>query len=141
MKNVTNNTPEELIIDSTVPTANPPESDWTSTIATTWKPAATRVQEMYFDLFRRDTCLGYIGMTHIMAAAWSTDAGQRIGAAFEIEGGGGGGVTPPSAPINLTVSPSGIRLPEMDVVYAFIIALLLAGVIGLRPRRPRRPRA
>jgi len=36
-------------------------------------------------------CRGWIGLSHYMYAAWTTDAGQRIGAASEIEGGGGGG--------------------------------------------------
>lgn len=43
--------------------------------------------------FRRnngDFCDGYIAQSHFLAAAWSSNAGQRIGAATEIEGGGGG---------------------------------------------------
>jgi len=38
-----------------------------------------------------NTCRGWIGLSHYMYAAWTTDSGQRIGAASEIEGGGGGG--------------------------------------------------
>lgn len=38
-----------------------------------------------------DACPGYFAHTHFLAAAWSSNAGQRIGAATEIEGGGGGG--------------------------------------------------
>jgi hypothetical protein len=85
-KDVTNNLPEELIIDSTIPTTQPPgNGDWSATTAATWKPSSTRVNEVYFDLFRRDFCNGYIGLTHLMAAAWSTDSGQRIGPACEVE--------------------------------------------------------
>jgi hypothetical protein len=44
------------------------------------------------------TCRGWIGLSHYMYAGWTADAGQRIGAAEEIEGeggseGGGGGQT------------------------------------------------
>jgi hypothetical protein len=37
------------------------------------------------------SCLGWIGLSHYMMAGWTSNAGQRIGAASEIEGGGGGG--------------------------------------------------
>jgi hypothetical protein len=36
-------------------------------------------------------CGGWLGISHYMYAGWTTNAGQRIGAASEIEGGGGGG--------------------------------------------------
>jgi hypothetical protein len=47
-------------------------------------------------------CRGWIGISHYMMAGWTTNAGQRIGAAREIESGGGGGTIPP--PTNLKVS-------------------------------------
>lgn len=51
-------------------------------------------------------CVGWRGLSHLMIAGWDTDAGQRIGAAAEIESGQGGGGTgtPPPAPTNLTIS-------------------------------------
>lgn len=103
MKNITDDLPEVTIIDSTVPTTQPAGAGWTSTIATTMKPSATNWDQVFFDLFRRDTCAGFKGMSHIMTAAWSTDSGQRIGAASEIEGGGGGDTVPPVPPTNLRV--------------------------------------
>jgi hypothetical protein len=36
-------------------------------------------------------CRGWVGLSHYMMAGWTSDAGQRIGAASEIETGGGGG--------------------------------------------------
>lgn len=110
MKNVTLNTPEQLIIDSTVPTAQrgTPASSfppWSSTMATTMHPTSgDNMDQMYINLFRRDTCSGYKGMSHLLFAAWSTDAGQRINAATEIEGGSGGDTTAPVSPANLRVS-------------------------------------
>jgi hypothetical protein len=52
------------------------------------------------------SCSGWRGVSHFMIAGWDTNAGQRIGAAAEIEGGssGGGEVTPPPAPTNLRFS-------------------------------------
>lgn len=48
-------------------------------------------------------CQGWLGISHYMMAGWTTNAGQRIGAATEMEGGGSD-TTPPAAPTNLTVS-------------------------------------
>ena len=107
-KNVTDNTPEEKIIDTSMPTSQPVGQQWGTTQATTLKPGR-QVNEIWFDLFRRDVCSGYVGVSHIMGAAWATDAGQRIGAAAEIEGTTGsssavnsGGIAP-SAPGTLTI--------------------------------------
>lgn len=49
-------------------------------------------------------CNGWRGASHIMYAGWNTDAGQRIGAAVEVEGGGADPAQP-QAPRNL-------RIPE-----------------------------
>jgi len=84
-KNVTNNLPEEKIIDTSMATSQPVGSLWDSTIASIFKPL-TRMNDIFIDSFRRDTCDGYVGYTHLLSAAWNTDAGQRIGAATEIEG-------------------------------------------------------
>ena len=97
-RNITDNTPEQKIIDTSMPTSQPVGSQWGTTQATTLKPGK-RVVDIWFDPFRRDVCSGYIGLTHIMGAAWDTDAGQRIGPAIEVEGGpGGGGSVPLAAP-------------------------------------------
>ena len=48
------------------------------------------------------SCQGWLGISHYMMAGWTTDAGQRIGAATEVEGGGGA-IKPPAAPTNLKV--------------------------------------
>ena len=86
MKNVTNNTAEVTVIDTSVPTTQPVGDSWTSTLATTLKPIAGDIKQLYIDSFRNGSCGGYLGFSHHLAAAWSTDAGQRIGAAREIEG-------------------------------------------------------
>jgi hypothetical protein len=105
MKNVTDNLPERTIIDTTIPSAQPVDEDWTLSKATTLKPAAADIVDLWIDIFRNGSCAGYVGLSHILAAAWTTDAGQRIGAAVEIEGGGGGGdIVPPLPPINLRIS-------------------------------------
>jgi len=63
-------------------------SNWTSAQATTLKP------NRRVDLFKitgwRDgnPCTGFVGYSHLLAAAWSSDSGQMIGAAAELEGGG-----------------------------------------------------
>lgn len=57
--------------------------------------------------FRQNICPGTRAYSHFMVAGWDTNAGQRIGAAVEIEGGqanGGGDTTPPSPPLNLRLS-------------------------------------
>jgi len=94
-KNVTDNTAEEKIIDTSMVTSQPVGSQWSSTIAATFKPKS-RINDIFIDSFRRDTCSGYVGYTHLLSAAWSTDAGQRIGAAAEIEAS-----TPSNIPNNL----------------------------------------
>lgn len=104
-KNVTDNTPEILLIDTTVVTPQPVGDNWDYTRSTTLSPAATNLDQMWIDSFTNGTCAGYHGFTHLLAAAWNTDSGQRIGAAVEIEGGGAGlPPSAPAAPTNLTVT-------------------------------------
>ena len=86
-RNVTDDLPEEKIIDTSMVTSQPVGSQWDSTIATTFKPLS-RITDLFIDSFRRDTCSGYVGFTHLLSAAWDTDTGQRIGAATEVEGAG-----------------------------------------------------
>lgn len=89
LKNVTDDLPEVVMIDTAVPTEQddaPGHPDWTSALATSLKPAATRISQIVFNSFRRDDCEGYVGFSHLLMAAWDTDEGQRIGAAMELEG-------------------------------------------------------
>ena len=85
-KNVTDGLAEELVLDTSIPTIQLVGNQWDITQATTLKPLA-RVDRFAVTVWRNGTCSGYHGITHMLAAAWDTDAGQRIGAAKEIEGG------------------------------------------------------
>jgi hypothetical protein len=81
------------------------------------------------------------GISHYMMAGWTSDAGQRIGAAVEIEGGGGGGTpppldSPPAAPTNVKISLSD---PQM-LLSGFSPIVLVGTAAGLvLVRRKRRP--
>lgn len=68
-KNVTDNTSEILLFNDTS------------------HGYAPDINQIVANLYRQGTCSGWEGVAYIMAAAWDTDAGQRIGAAAEIEGG------------------------------------------------------
>ena len=115
MKNVTDNQPELKVIDTSIPTTQPVGADWTSVQATTLTRPAWG--DMFFDLFRRDPgfCPGYFAVSHMVFAAWPTDAGQRIGAATEIEGGGGPTPTPggPSLTPTPTAGPTPTPAPTI----------------------------
>src|SRR5438445_289301 len=100
-KDVTANTPEVKIIDTTVACAGcGTTQDWTggsgATTALT-PPGGSPLTAIEVNLFRNagtnGSCAGYRAYSYILVAAWGTDAGQRIGAAAEIEGGA---VTSPS---------------------------------------------
>lgn len=107
VKNVTDNTPEVRVIDTRIPKNFPDGGNWTTSAATNLHPAK-EISGLVIDLFHQQNgstpCQGYNAVSHFLAAAWSTDSGQRIGAAVEIEGGGGGNITPPAPPINLKFS-------------------------------------
>lgn len=93
MKDVSNNGTEYKVIDTSVAcsTANcGPGTGWVSPDYTTNFAPPSTLTGMWFDYFRNGTCSGYAAASHYVAAAWSSDSGQRIGAASEIEGGGGG---------------------------------------------------
>lgn len=98
LKNVTDNTPEITPLDTDFPD-----------IWGTWIPNPSLFPKVPIDrisinLHRYLTCSGYRAISHVMVAGWDTNQGQRIGTAYEIEGGGGGGDTsPPSAPANLQI--------------------------------------
>lgn len=85
-KNVTDDGPEYKIIDTSIATTQPVGDNWTSTIAASLSPP-DQVRDLWFDLFRHGNCSGHNALSHVLVAAWSTDSGQRIGAASAIEGG------------------------------------------------------
>lgn len=92
-KNITDNTPEVTIIDTSMngSTANLTPPMLMSKMLSNnhrWSPSGTG-------------CIGERGISHYMMAGWTTDAGQRIGAAVEVEGGGSGAPAPqaPPAPV------------------------------------------
>jgi hypothetical protein len=86
MKNVTDNGPELKVIDTTVTTQGNPILLAQSSADKTFnlRPFSSIIAHPY----RAGTCAGFNAISHYMAAAWDTDAGQRIGAAVEIEGRG-----------------------------------------------------
>jgi hypothetical protein len=53
-------------------------------------PATEDVNSLHTEVFREGSCQGKVGWLYAMVAKWDTDAGQRIGAAYEVEGGSGG---------------------------------------------------
>mgnify|MGYP003386872837 CR=1 FL=1 len=88
VKNVTDNGSEYLIVDScdtdgglSTPCGHIPQS-------------GIEFNKFLMNNFRQDVCPGFSAYSHYMLAGWDTDAGQRILAATEIEGGGGGGGGP-----------------------------------------------
>ena len=81
MKNITDNLPEVTLIDT-----------HGSALFTGVHPSSAFI-DMGSNNFRSDNtdpCTGYAAHTHFLWAAWSSDAGQRIAAASEVEGGDGG---------------------------------------------------
>ena len=99
-KNVTDGTAEIRTVDTSV-AKNFGSANWTSTLATTITQSTNHV-DFLIDMFRNGTCAGFAGFSHVLAAAWSSDAGQRIGAATEIEGSGSD-TTPPAVPTGITI--------------------------------------
>jgi hypothetical protein len=93
-KNITDNGPEltliDLSTDSRVNHLTPP-SLMSSMMINNYRQAGA------------GPCRGWIGISHYMLAGWTTNAGQRIGAAKEVEGGGVADTTPPPSPPNLKV--------------------------------------
>jgi hypothetical protein len=87
MKNVTDNTAEIRLVDTTQSNGTG-VGKWSTSNASNFG-YTTVMDELSINMFRNGTCAGSASFSHYLAAAWSTDAGQRIGAATEIEGGGG----------------------------------------------------
>ncbi|MCI0372500.1 MAG: hypothetical protein L0214_14295 [candidate division NC10 bacterium] len=92
-KNVTTNGPEYLIVDTA--------ASGTQLVGGANMSPPGRQDAMAINNYRETGCNGWQAFSHYMMAGWDTDAGQRIGAAAEIEGGGG--TTPPAVPTNLRV--------------------------------------
>ncbi len=105
LKNVTDNQPEIKVMDSRVSMTIGPDASfwWQSPMTDNLHVASGQISDFAINLFRSNNgspCTGYIAHTSVLWAAWPTDAGQRIGAAVEIEGNGNT-QTPPAPPKNL----------------------------------------
>jgi hypothetical protein len=134
MKNVTDNAAElavlDLAADSRVSNLTPP------TLMSTILSNNHRVSF-------GGSCRGWIGLSHYMMAGWTTNSGQRIGAASEVEsggaGGGGGETVPPSAPTNPRISllDSGMSGISLAGVVSPAVLVVGAAWLGLSRRRPR----
>ncbi len=91
VKNVTNNGPEISVIDTNGNNGYGPSGQWIPT--PDLEPTVSEVPNFILSgaaaPFREGTgCAGWWGFSHFMMAQWDTDTGQRIGPAYEIEGGG-----------------------------------------------------
>jgi len=107
-KNVTDNKAEFKIIDTSIACTGCNSSgrsfdDWGNGGSTTRlkTPNQTQLTRVEPNLFRNDDgahkCGGWRAYSHMLVAAWSTDAGQRIGPATEIESSGGATMNAPRA--------------------------------------------
>jgi len=106
-KNVTDNGPEIEDVRFSAGCkgcmANPSGGDFV------WNTGTYPTMDMsalHTELFRQDTCRGWQGWLYAAVAMWNTDSGtERIGAAFEVEGGGAGTGNSTSLP-----APDNIRV-------------------------------
>lgn len=104
-KNVTDGQPEKALLDSYVECPSCGTNGWTAAqgATTNFTPRAALARVEFPNLFRWGTdCPGFAAVSHAMLAAWPTDTGQRIGAAVEVEGGGGSNPAP-NAPVGLII--------------------------------------
>jgi hypothetical protein len=126
MKNVSANTPEVAVIDtsldSRVNNLRPPT-------------LMSKILSNNHRWSNGSVCRGWIGLSHYMMAGWTTNAGQRIGAASEIEGGGGAPNSPPAAPTNPKIS-----LSDPQVLLSGFSPIVLVGTVAglVLVRRKRR---
>lgn len=95
-KNVTDNLDEVLVFDVRR------MSWWNNTLT---PPSTDQVDQWKVSAYAQSptpgACLGFTAFSHLMAAGWDTDTGQRIGRAYEIETGAPPpppDITPPGAP-------------------------------------------
>lgn len=79
LKNITDNSPELLVIDTTASGTQLTPSDT--------RTPPKRQDSIWINNHRWPTCKGWIGISHYMVAGWDTNEGQRIGGAVEIENG------------------------------------------------------
>ena len=104
VKNVTDNRAEMKFIDTaeTCPTCGYFAGGWTAPTLIPNQTITAKISN-WRNAAYSPGCAGWIGTSHLMYAGWDSDAGQRIGAAVEIEGGGGQTITPPPTPSQLQV--------------------------------------
>lgn len=81
VKNISDNTPEYLIVDSC-------DTDG-GLLAPCGHIPIFSMNTFLINSFRQDTCPGWLALSHLLVAGWDTDQGQRIGAALEVEGDSG----------------------------------------------------
>jgi hypothetical protein len=77
VKNVTDKSPDRLVYDFSR--------------LSFWSPQFTPpspVRDLRASQYAQGACAGFAAVSHFMVAGWDTDAGQRIGPAYEIEGDG-----------------------------------------------------
>ena len=99
-KNITDNGPELLVID-TASTLSGNNNTWAShPVPMSWYSSGVR--GIAHEPYQAGTCPGFSAWTHLLVSRWTTDAGQRIGAAKEVEGGGGDSVAP--------TTPQGLKI-------------------------------
>lgn len=109
LKNVTDGGAELMIQDTNGTYAGGSEGPWNGPSAQLTPNELTPILNFYFGGkaygYRGGTpCLGWQGYTHYMQAQWDTNAGQRIGPAYEVEGGtASSDTTPPASPTSLRV--------------------------------------
>lgn len=103
IKNVTDNGPELQVLDTSQTKTMAAGDSWGVNQTGNLHLVSGTLDTMLINAFRASNsspCTGFASFSHYLMAAWSTDAGQRIGAAVEIEGG----LNPaPSAPVGLTI--------------------------------------
>src|SRR5262245_29314336 len=104
-KNITDNTAEQVAVDTD---CTYPGINFGCELTINPKIPNELMIDMVANNFRGQNfpnqCFGWRGLSHMMFAGWTTDAGQRIGAAAEIETGGSADTTPPAAPTGLRIS-------------------------------------
>jgi len=108
IRNVTDNGPERKILDSNGSVGSGPGGAWTpSPNLTPGEINATGYFPLYIGTgpYRAGTCTGWIGQSHFMVAQWDTNTGQRIGPAYEVEGGS---FQPPDT--TLPIAPTGLHI-------------------------------
>ena len=106
VKNITDNLAERTILDTNSLTSSGPQPWAGHPTPFTWPqdqtPSRRPLNEFTHEPYRAGTCPGFGAWTHYMLAAWTTDSGQRILGATEVEGSGD--VTPPAAPTGVQIT-------------------------------------